>query len=232
MYDLRIALRGARPERRGARLPGLWRRECPPPAIGRPPPSAARLSRASAVVRVVAAAAPAVVGTELSVWRSGFRRPTCGAIGTQLAQLSARHWDPVPLDRSDNHPRERLDSKPMDQGGASRQARRAAAGVRRLHQLQARRRAHAGRVRRRRPGRRPDVRRRGARLPRGQAGLPFVGQAGKLLDKLLEGIGLCAPSLHRERPQVPPAGQPRSRPDEIESCEPHLFQQIELIEPR
>ena len=41
-------------------------------------------------------------------------------------------------------------------------------------------------------------------------GVPFVGQAGKLLDKLLAGIGLTRERrLHRQRPQVPPAGEPR-----------------------
>jgi uracil-DNA glycosylase len=64
-------------------------------------------------------------------------------------------------------------------------------------------------------------------------GLPFVGQAGKLLDKLLVGIGL-------ERRQVficnvlkcRPPGNRDPAPDEIESCEPHLFRQIELIQPK
>ena len=36
----------------------------------------------------------------------------------------------------------------------------------------------------------------------------------------------------RSRPQLPPARQPRPVPDEIEACEPYLFRQIELIEPR
>ena len=41
-------------------------------------------------------------------------------------------------------------------------------------------------------------------------GLPFVGQAGKLLEKLLAGIGLQRERrLHRQRAEVPPAGQPR-----------------------
>ena len=41
-------------------------------------------------------------------------------------------------------------------------------------------------------------------------GLPFVGQAGKLLDTLLGEIGLSARRrVHRERPQVPAARQPR-----------------------
>ena len=66
-----------------------------------------------------------------------------------------------------------------------------------------------------------------------QQGIPFVGQAGKLLDKLLGGIGLersdifianvlkCRPPQNRD-PQ----------PEEIASCEPHLFRQIELIQPK
>ena len=43
-------------------------------------------------------------------------------------------------------------------------------------------------------------------------GLPFVGRAGKLLDQLLEEIGLSrARRLRRERREVPAARQPRSR---------------------
>ena len=42
-------------------------------------------------------------------------------------------------------------------------------------------------------------------------GLPFVGRAGKLLDQLLEEIGLFAPRrLRRERREVQAARQPRS----------------------
>jgi uracil-DNA glycosylase family 4 len=66
-----------------------------------------------------------------------------------------------------------------------------------------------------------------------QQGKPFVGQAGKLLDKLLAGIGL-------EREQVfianvlkcRPPGNRDPQPDEIEACEGHLFRQISLIEPK
>jgi len=64
-------------------------------------------------------------------------------------------------------------------------------------------------------------------------GFPFVGQAGKLLDQLLEGIG-----LKREQVFVAnvlkcrPPGNRDPMPDEIESCEPHLFRQIALIEPK
>ena len=64
-------------------------------------------------------------------------------------------------------------------------------------------------------------------------GKPFVGQAGKLLDKLLAEIGL-------ERRQCfianvlkcRPPGNRDPQPAEIEACEGHLFRQIELIQPR
>jgi uracil-DNA glycosylase len=64
-------------------------------------------------------------------------------------------------------------------------------------------------------------------------GKPFVGQAGKLLDKLLAEIGL-------ERGQCfianvlkcRPPGNRDPAPLEIEACEGHLFRQIELIQPR
>jgi len=64
-------------------------------------------------------------------------------------------------------------------------------------------------------------------------GYPFVGQAGKLLDKLLGGIGL-------ERSQVyianlikcRPPGNRDPVPDEKEACEPYLFRQVELIQPK
>ena len=38
--------------------------------------------------------------------------------------------------------------------------------------------------------------------------------------------------VRRERPQVPPAREPRPQPDEIAACEPHLFRQIEPIQPQ
>jgi len=66
-----------------------------------------------------------------------------------------------------------------------------------------------------------------------QQGKPFVGQAGKLLDKLLAGIGL-------ERDQVyianvlmcRPPGNRDPQADEIEACEGYLFRKISLIEPK
>ena len=64
-------------------------------------------------------------------------------------------------------------------------------------------------------------------------GYPFVGQAGKLLDKLLEGIGLTRPQVYIANViKCRPPGNRDPQPDEIEACERHLFRQIELIEPK
>jgi uracil-DNA glycosylase family 4 len=64
-------------------------------------------------------------------------------------------------------------------------------------------------------------------------GLPFVGQAGKLLDTLLAGIGLERSDVYIANVlKCRPPGNRDPQPDEIESCEPHLFRQIELIQPK
>jgi uracil-DNA glycosylase family 4 len=64
-------------------------------------------------------------------------------------------------------------------------------------------------------------------------GLPFVGQAGKLLDRLLQGIGLGRSDVYIANViKCRPPGNRDPQPDEIEACEPHLFRQIALIEPR
>jgi DNA polymerase len=65
-----------------------------------------------------------------------------------------------------------------------------------------------------------------------QQGLPFVGQAGKLLDRLLEGIGMTRADVYIANVlKCRPPGNRDPVPDEIAACEPHLFRQIELIEP-
>ena len=66
-----------------------------------------------------------------------------------------------------------------------------------------------------------------------QQGVPFVGQAGKLLDRLLEGIGLTRADVFVANVlKCRPPGNRDPQPEEIAACEPHLFRQIELIEPR
>jgi DNA polymerase len=63
-------------------------------------------------------------------------------------------------------------------------------------------------------------------------GLPFVGQAGKLLEKLLAQIGLARSDVYIANVlKCRPPGNRDPQPDEIEACESHLFRQIELIEP-
>ncbi len=66
-----------------------------------------------------------------------------------------------------------------------------------------------------------------------QSGIPFVGQAGKLLDKLLGGIGLARTDVFVVNVlKCRPPGNRDPHPEEIEACESHLFRQIELIRPR
>ena len=63
-------------------------------------------------------------------------------------------------------------------------------------------------------------------------GYPFVGQAGKLLDKLLAGIGLERSNVYIANVlKCRPPGNRDPQPEEIEACESHLFHQIELIRP-
>ncbi|MGH3055795.1 MAG: uracil-DNA glycosylase, partial [Gaiellaceae bacterium] len=64
-------------------------------------------------------------------------------------------------------------------------------------------------------------------------GVPFVGQAGKLLDGLLAGTGISRDDVFVGNVlKCRPPGNRDPQQDEIESCEPHLFRQIELIEPK
>lgn len=66
-----------------------------------------------------------------------------------------------------------------------------------------------------------------------EQGIPFVGRAGKLLDKMLAAIG-----LHRNDvfiANVLKCRPPQNRdplPDEIIHCEPYLKRQMEIIEPK
>ena len=63
--------------------------------------------------------------------------------------------------------------------------------------------------------------------------LPFVGRAGKLLDELLEEVGLVRDEvfitnvlMHR------PPGNRDPAPEEIEASKPFLYRKIELIDPK
>jgi len=64
-------------------------------------------------------------------------------------------------------------------------------------------------------------------------GLPFVGQAGKLLDALLGEIGLSRPAVWVCNVlKCRPPGNRDPHPAEIEACQDYLLRQVELIEPR
>lgn len=65
------------------------------------------------------------------------------------------------------------------------------------------------------------------------SGRPFVGAAGKLLDKLLDSIGLQRDQVYitnivKDRP--PENRDPK--PEEIELYAPYLLRQIEIIQPK
>jgi uracil-DNA glycosylase family 4 len=63
-------------------------------------------------------------------------------------------------------------------------------------------------------------------------GVPFVGQAGKLLEKLLTEIGLERTNVFiANTVKCRPPGNRDPHPHEIETCQHYLFSQLQLIEP-
>jgi uracil-DNA glycosylase len=66
-----------------------------------------------------------------------------------------------------------------------------------------------------------------------RSGLPFVGRAGQLLNQMLEEIGLVRDDVFIANVlKSRPPGNRDPHPDEIQACEPYLFEQVRLIEPR
>jgi uracil-DNA glycosylase family 4 len=64
-------------------------------------------------------------------------------------------------------------------------------------------------------------------------GLPFVGAAGQLLNRLLEEIGLSRDETYVcNVVKCRPPGNRDPLPDEIEACKPYLMDQIRLVDPR
>jgi DNA polymerase len=64
-------------------------------------------------------------------------------------------------------------------------------------------------------------------------GEPFVGRAGQLLTKIIEAIGLKREDVYIAN--VIKCRPPQNRnpdPDEVDRCEPFLFQQIDVIRPK
>jgi DNA polymerase len=64
-------------------------------------------------------------------------------------------------------------------------------------------------------------------------GEPFVGRAGQLLTKIIEAIGLSREQVYIANVIKcrPPANR-NPEPDEVASCEPYLFRQIDVIRPK
>ena len=63
-------------------------------------------------------------------------------------------------------------------------------------------------------------------------GKPFVGRAGKLLDRMLASIGLSENEVYITNTVYwRPPGNRTPTPQEIESCAPFLARQIELLKP-
>src|ERR1035438_3112357 len=65
-----------------------------------------------------------------------------------------------------------------------------------------------------------------------EQGVPFVGRAGKLLEKLLEEIGLSRTQVFIANVlKCRPPGNRDPLPVEIENCQDYLRRQVELIQP-
>ncbi len=63
-------------------------------------------------------------------------------------------------------------------------------------------------------------------------GIPFVGAAGQLLTRMLEGIGLGREEVYIANViKCRPPGNRDPQPDEIDTCTPWLVEQISLIQP-
>jgi DNA polymerase len=64
-------------------------------------------------------------------------------------------------------------------------------------------------------------------------GIPFVGRAGQLLTKIIEAIGLSREDVYIANViKCRPPGNRNPEQDEVETCEPFLFRQIDTIGPK
>jgi DNA polymerase len=64
--------------------------------------------------------------------------------------------------------------------------------------------------------------------------LPFVGRSGKLLDKILESVGLSAETdvfIANVIKCRPPNNRPPTA-KEIDACKPYLLEQIRILDPK
>jgi DNA polymerase len=66
-----------------------------------------------------------------------------------------------------------------------------------------------------------------------EQGLPFVGRAGKLLNRMIQSIGMKREEVYIcNIVKCRPPGNRTPEKDEVEACSPFLYRQIEAIRPR
>lgn len=64
-------------------------------------------------------------------------------------------------------------------------------------------------------------------------GIPFVGRAGQLLTKIIEAIGLTRDDVYIANViKCRPPGNRNPEPDEVATCQPFLFRQIDVVKPK
>jgi DNA polymerase len=64
-------------------------------------------------------------------------------------------------------------------------------------------------------------------------GIPFVGRAGQLLTKIIEAIGLAREDVYIANViKCRPPENRNPEQDEVDTCEPFLFEQIDIIKPK
>jgi uracil-DNA glycosylase family 4 len=64
-------------------------------------------------------------------------------------------------------------------------------------------------------------------------GIPFVGRAGQLLTKIIEAIGLTRDEVYIANViKCRPPENRNPEPDEVNTCEPFLFRQVQVVRPK
>jgi len=64
-------------------------------------------------------------------------------------------------------------------------------------------------------------------------GVPFVGRAGQLLTKIIASIGLMREEVYIANVvKCRPPGNRNPEPGEVQTCEPFLFRQLDVIRPK
>ena len=65
-----------------------------------------------------------------------------------------------------------------------------------------------------------------------EQGVPFVGRAGQLLTKMIQGMGFDRDEVYIANVlKCRPPGNRNPEPDEVASCQPYLFRQIASVRP-